>query len=77
MDEKMKSRNDQIFTVKMEKLTNDSYLLDLLSKEEDMLTEQEKQKLGKDIALIIVTIGGILTLSYAIYFIVDTLKKWY
>jgi ATP-dependent protease ClpP protease subunit len=42
-----------------------------------MLTEQEKQKLGKDIALIIVSIGGFLTLSYAIYFIVDTLKKWY
>ena len=42
-----------------------------------MLTEQEKQKLGKDISLIIVAIGGILTLSYAIYFIVDTLKKWY
>ena len=42
-----------------------------------MLTENEKQKLGKEIALIIVLIGGILTLSYAIYFIVDTLKKWY
>jgi hypothetical protein len=42
-----------------------------------MLTEQEKQKLGKEIVLIIVLIGGILTLSYAIYFIVDTLKKWY
>jgi hypothetical protein len=42
-----------------------------------MLTEQEKQKLGKEIAFIIVAIGGILTLSYAIYFIVDTLKKWY
>jgi hypothetical protein len=42
-----------------------------------MLTEQEKQKLGKNIAVIIVAIGGILTLSYAIYFIVDTLKKWY
>jgi predicted permease len=42
-----------------------------------MLTESEKQKLGKEIALIIVLIGGILTLSYAIYFIVDTLKKWY
>ena len=36
-----------------------------------MLTEQEKKKLGKDIAVIIVAIGGILTLSYAIYFIVD------
>jgi predicted permease len=42
-----------------------------------MLTEQEKQKLGKEIALIIVSIGSIVTLSYAIYFIVDTLKKWY
>jgi ATP-dependent protease ClpP protease subunit len=42
-----------------------------------MLTELEKQKLGKEIALIIVLIGGIVTLSYAIYFIVDTLKKWY
>jgi hypothetical protein len=42
-----------------------------------MLTENEKQKLGKEIALIIVLIGGIVTLAYAIYFIVDTLKKWY
>jgi predicted permease len=42
-----------------------------------MLTENEKQKLGKEIALIIVLIGGILTLSYAIYFIVDTINKWY
>jgi predicted permease len=42
-----------------------------------MLTEQEKKKLGKDLALIIVAAGGILTLSYAIYFIVDTLNKWY
>ena len=42
-----------------------------------MLTEQEKQKLGKDIAVIIVDIGVIITVSYAIYFIVDTLKKWY
>jgi hypothetical protein len=42
-----------------------------------MLTEQEKQKLIKDAANIFVAIGGILTLFYAIYFIVDTLKKWY
>ena len=46
-------------------------------KKKIMLTEKEKQKLGKDLALIIVAIGGILTLSFAIYFIVDTLKKWY
>jgi predicted permease len=42
-----------------------------------MLTKNEKQKLSKEIALIIVLIGGIVTLSYAIYFIVDLAKKWY
>jgi hypothetical protein len=42
-----------------------------------MLTENEKQKLVKDIALIIIAAGGLLTLAYAIYFIIDTLKKWY
>jgi predicted permease len=42
-----------------------------------MLTKNEKEKLTKDIALIVVAAGGIVTLSYAIYFIVDTLKKWY
>jgi hypothetical protein len=42
-----------------------------------MLTENEKQKLGKDIALIVVVAGGLITLAYAIYFIIDTLKKWY
>jgi hypothetical protein len=42
-----------------------------------MLTQYQKQNLSKDIALIVVAAGGILTLAYAIYFIVDTLKKWY
>jgi hypothetical protein len=42
-----------------------------------MLTQNEKQKLIKDLALIIVAAGGLLTLAYAIYFIIDTLKKWY
>jgi hypothetical protein len=42
-----------------------------------MLTENEKQKLTKEIALLIVAAGGILTLFYGIYFIIDTLKKWY
>lgn len=41
------------------------------------MTEREKQKLIKDAASIFVATGGILTLAYAIYFIVDTLKKWY
>jgi hypothetical protein len=42
-----------------------------------MLTENEKQKLIKDLALIFVAAGGLLTLAYAVYFIIDTLKKWY
>ena len=42
-----------------------------------MMTEREKQKLSKDIATIFVIIGGIVTLMFTIYFIVDTIKKWY
>ena len=48
-----------------------------LEKKRIMLTENEKQKLIKDAAAIFVAAGGILTLAFAIYFIVDTLKKWY
>ena len=42
-----------------------------------MLTENEKQKLIKDAVNIFVAAGGLITLAFAIYFIVDTLKKWY
>jgi hypothetical protein len=42
-----------------------------------MMTEREKQKLIKDIASVIVVAGGIVTLAFAIYFIVDLVKKWY
>ena len=42
-----------------------------------MLTENEKQKLIKDFASMLVAAGGIVTLAYAIYFIVHTLKNWY
>lgn len=42
-----------------------------------MLTENEKQKLIKDAATIFVASGGIVTLAFAIYFIVDLVKKWY
>jgi hypothetical protein len=42
-----------------------------------MLTENEKQKLIKDAASTIVAAGGIVTLAFAIYFIVDLVKKWY
>lgn len=42
-----------------------------------MLTENEKKKLIKDAATFFVAAGGILTLAYAIYFIVDLVKKWY
>ena len=41
------------------------------------MTEREKQKLIKGIASVIVAAGGIVTLAYAIYFIVHTLKNWY
>ena len=42
-----------------------------------MLTENEKQKLIKDLAYIFVAAGGLLTLAYATYFIIHTLKNWY
>ena len=42
-----------------------------------MLTENEKQKLIKDAATIFVVAGGIITLAFAIYFIVDLVKNWY
>jgi predicted permease len=42
-----------------------------------MMTEREKEKLIKDAASIFVAAGGIVTLSFAIYFIVDLIKKWY
>lgn len=42
-----------------------------------MLTENEKQKLIKDVANIFVASGGIVTLAFAIYFIIDLIKKWY
>lgn len=41
-----------------------------------MLTSQEKEKLIRDAANIFVAAGGIITLAFAIYFIVDYLKKW-
>jgi hypothetical protein len=42
-----------------------------------MLTENEKQKLIKDAASIFVAAGGVITLAFAIYFIVDLVKKFY
>ena len=41
------------------------------------MTQREKEKLIKDAANIFVAAGGILTLAYAIYFIVDLVKNWY
>jgi hypothetical protein len=42
-----------------------------------MMTQREKQKLIRDAASIFVAAGGIVTLAFAIYFIVDLIKKWY
>ena len=41
------------------------------------MTEKEKEKLIRDAASIFVAAGGIVTLAFAIYFIVDLVKKWY
>ena len=41
-----------------------------------MLTSREKVKLIKDAANIFVAAGGIITLAFAIYFIIDYIKKW-
>jgi hypothetical protein len=42
-----------------------------------MMTEKEKEKVIKESLRLFVFAGGILTLAYAIYFIVDLVKKWY
>jgi hypothetical protein len=42
-----------------------------------MLTENEKTKLIKDAANIFVAAGGVITLAFAIYFIIDYIKKWH
>ena len=42
-----------------------------------MMTQREREKLIKDAASIFVAAGGILTLAFAIYYIVDLVKKWY
>ena len=41
------------------------------------MTEREKEKLIKDLANIFVAAGGIVTLAFAIYYIIHTLKNWY
>ena len=41
------------------------------------MTKREKEKLIKDFASMLVAAGGIVTLAFAIYYIVDLLKKWY
>lgn len=42
-----------------------------------MMTQREKEKLIKNVTSIFVATGGIVTLAYAIYFIIHTLKNWY
>ncbi len=41
------------------------------------MTEKERDKLITEIKLIFISVGGIATLAFTIYFIVDTIKKWY
>ncbi len=42
-----------------------------------MLTSREKEKLIKDVLNIFVAAGGVITLAFAIYFIIDYIKKWH
>jgi len=42
-----------------------------------MMTQREREKLIKNVASIFVAAGGIVTLAFAIYFIIHTLKNWY
>lgn len=42
-----------------------------------MMTENERRLIVNQIALTFIAIGGVLTMAYAIYFIFDTLLKWY
>lgn len=41
------------------------------------MKEHERKEFERVATRVIVTIGGILTLAYALYFIFDTIKKWY
>lgn len=41
-----------------------------------MLSKNEKEKLIRDAANIFVAAGGLLTLSFAIYYIVDLIKDF-
>ena len=42
-----------------------------------MLTDKEKEKIIKDAANIFVAAGGMITLAFAVYFIIDYIKKWH
>ena len=42
-----------------------------------MMNQREREKLIKNVASIFVAAGGIVTLAFAIYFIIHTLKNWY
>jgi hypothetical protein len=42
-----------------------------------MLTQNEKEKLIKDAANMFVAVGGLITLAFAVYFIIDYIKKWH
>ena len=41
------------------------------------MTEKEKEKVVKESLRLFVFAGGIVTLAFAIYYIVDLVKNWY
>jgi len=75
--EKSRELNRIYYAKNKEKLLANMAIYRENKKKRIMITENEKQKLIKDAAAIFVATGGIVTLAFAIYFIVDTLKKWY
>jgi len=76
--EKIRERNRIYYAKnKIKILANMAIYQKKQKKRKIMMTENDKKKLIKDAASIFVAAGGIVTLAFAIYFIVDTLKKWY
>jgi hypothetical protein len=75
--EKVRERSRIYYSKNKEKLLANMAIYRENKKKRIMLTENEKKKLIKDAASIFVAAGGIITLAFAIYFIIDTLKKWY
>ena len=75
--EKVRQRSRIYYANNKEKLLANMAVYRESKKKTIMMTEKERKILGNQIAIVFISIGFIFTLAYAIFFIVDTLKKWY